>query len=136
MLIRSDLTPAPPADAPPPAPAPDSPRWAFIGGSSLPSHPEARQHEQRGRRWLVVSFLLCPCHVPLALVLAGALFGGSTLGAAITGNAVPVGIVMSALYALMLWRGFRLIRRAKQIEAAGARLSCTRIGCEVVTTPR
>ena len=136
MLIRSHRTPAPPVDARPPAPAPEPPRWAFLGGSSLPTHPEARQHERRGRRWLVVSFLLCPCHVPLALVLAGALLGGSTLGAAITGNAVPVGIVMSALYGLMLWRGFRLIRRAKHIEAAGAGLSCTGTGCEAATTQR
>lgn len=79
----------------------------------------------------MVSFLLCPCHVPMALALAGAILGGSTLGAAVTGNALPVGIVMSALYALMLWRGFRLIRRAKRIEAAGGRLRCTEDGCQV-----
>jgi len=129
MLTRSDATSASAADDRPPAAAPGL-QWAFIGESSLPSHPEARQQEKRGRRWLVVSFLLCPCHVPMALALVGALIGGSTFGVAITGNAVPVGVVMSALYALMLWRGFRLIRRAKRAEAAaGGSLRCTADGC-------
>jgi len=133
MLSRSDLNSAAVA-GPPELPA--KLQWAFIGESSLPAHPEARQHEKRGRRWLVVSFLLCPCHVPMALALAGVLLGGSTVGAAVTGNALPVGIVMSALYALMLWRGFRLIRRAKRIEAAGGSLMCTEDGCEVVPPAR
>lgn len=40
---------------------------------------------------------------------------------------------MSTIYALMLWRGFRLIRTAKSIEAAGGSLRCWSDGCEVVT---
>lgn len=95
-------------------------------------HPEAREYEKRGRRWLVVSYFLCPCHVPLALALAGALFGGSAFGAAITGNALRVGVVLTAAYAVVLWLGFRRIRMAKRIEAAGGTVECTRDGCVVV----
>jgi hypothetical protein len=135
MLTRSDVTSASAADARPPKAA-SRPQWAFIGEASLPAHPEARRQEKRGRRWLVVSFLLCPCHAPMALALAGALLGGSTFGGAITGNALPVGIVMSALYTLMLWRGFRLIRRAKRVEAAGGSLRCTADGCEALSALR
>jgi hypothetical protein len=106
-------------------------RWVFFGRSSLPSDPQAREHEKRGRRCLVVSYFLCPCHVPITLTLTGTVFGGTALGAAITGNALRVGIVLSAAYIVVLWRGFRQIRRAKRIEAAGGTLNCTPDGCKV-----
>ena len=91
----------------------------------------ARSHEQRGRRWLSVSYLLCPCHIPITLVLIGSAFGGTAIGAALTGNALRVGIVLTGLYAIVLWRGFRQIRRAKQIEATGGSLTCGPKGCEI-----
>lgn len=83
----------------------------------------------------MVSYLFCPCHIPLTLGLLGALLGGSAFGAAVTGNAVRVGVVLTAVYAIVLWRGFREIRRAKQIEAAGGVLACTVRGCEVTEAP-
>lgn len=99
--------------------------WEFFGESSLPADPVSRSHEKRGRKWLFVSYFLCPCHVPITLTLLGALLGGTAIGAALTGNALRVGIVLTTLYAIVLWRGFRQIRRAKQIEAAGGRIDCT-----------
>lgn len=103
----------------------------FFGESSLPADPRAREDERRGRRWLVVSYLFCPCHIPLALALLGAVFGGSAVGAAITGNTLRFGIGLTFIYAAVLWRGFRLIRRAKRIEASGGVLTCTRAGCRI-----
>ncbi len=108
-------------------------RWTFLGPGALPRDPTARQHEQRGRRWLVVSYFLCPCHIPITLALLGAVFGGSTLGAAVTGNALPVGIALTVLYALVLWRGFRQIRIAKHLEANGYPVTCSPDGCEFAT---
>lgn len=55
-------------------------QWAFLGEGALPADPIARRHEKRGRRWLVVSYVFCPCHIPLILALVGAAFGGSTIG--------------------------------------------------------
>jgi hypothetical protein len=110
---------------------PTAGRWSFFGSSSLPTDPIARSHEKRGRRWLVLSYLFCPCHIPLTLALLGALLSGSAVGAAITGNAVRVGVALTAVYAVILWRGFREIRRAKRIEAAGGVLACTPRGCEL-----
>jgi len=106
-------------------------RRVFLGSSSLPSDPQARQHEQRGRRWFVLSFVLCPCHLPITLALLGTAFGGTVFGAALTGNALRVGLVMSAAYSLVLWQGFRQIRRAKRLEATGRELRCTPDGCTV-----
>lgn len=54
-------------------------------------------------------------------------------GAALSGNALGVGIALTAIYAVVLWRGFRQIRRAKQIEAASATLTCTPRGCDITT---
>jgi hypothetical protein len=108
-------------------------RWGFFGESALPADPLARSHEKRGRKWLFVSYFLCPCHVPITLALLGAMFGGTAIGASLSGNALRIGIVLTTLYAIVLWRGFRQIRRAKQIEAAGGRLDCTmQEGCEII----
>jgi len=112
--------------------APSGPQWTFFGASSLPTDPVARQHERRGRRWLVVSFLFCPCHVPILLVAVGAAFGGTALGALIAGHALWVGIVLTSMYAVLLWRGFRQIRRAKRLERGGGTLRCAPEGCFVV----
>lgn len=109
--------------------APRRRRWAFFGASALPSDPIARQHEQRGRKWLVLSYVFCPCHLPIAMALLGAVFGGTAFGAAVSGHAVGVGIALSSVYGVVLWRGFRQIRWAKRIEAAAGALSCTPDGC-------
>lgn len=106
-------------------------QWTFFGEGSLPADPTARSHEKRGRKWLVISYLFCPCHIPITLALIGAAFGGTAIGAALTGNALRVGIVLTAIYALVLWQGFRQIRRAKQIESEGGAITCTPAGCSV-----
>lgn len=107
-------------------------RWAFIGADALPADPVARAREKRGRRWLVVSYLLCPCHLPVTLVALGALAGGTAFGAALTGNAFGVGAVLTIAYGVTVWRGLRHIRWAKRIEAAGGRVDCLPDGCEIV----
>lgn len=107
-------------------------RWGFIGEAALPDDPIARDHERRGRRWLMVSYLFCPCHIPLTFALLSATFGGTAIGAAATGSALWLGIALTTIYALVLWRGFRQIRKAKQIEAAGGTIACTSAGCDLV----
>ena len=107
-------------------------RWAFIGADALPVDPVARARETRGRRWLLLSYLLCPCHLPVTLVALGALAGGTAFGAALTGNAFRVGVALTIAYGLAVWRGLRHIRWAKRIEAAGGRVDCAPEGCEIV----
>ncbi|MDE0805559.1 MAG: hypothetical protein OSA99_19840 [Acidimicrobiales bacterium] len=106
----------------------------FFGADALPDDPTARLHERRGRRWLVLSYLLCPCHIPITLALIGAVLGGSALGAVLTGNAVRVAVVLTSLYGVVLWRGFRQIRIAKRLEASGRTLICTPTGCDAGST--
>lgn len=78
--------------------------------------PEVRRSDgtKRGERWLVLSFLFCPCHLPLTLGALALLGGGTAIGAFVRGNGLAVGVVVSLLWAAGTWRGFWLIRRAER----------------------
>lgn len=65
------------------------------------------------------------------MAVVGASFGGTTWGAFIAGNGLPVGGALGVLYAVVVWRGFHHIRRAKRIEADGGNLTCGSGGCVV-----
>jgi hypothetical protein len=121
----------------PTAPTPPRRRgeWVFLKRSALPDDPDARRLEKKGRWWLVLSYVLCPCHLPITLTLLGLAFGGTALGSIIAGNAGWVAVVMVALYAAVLARGFTHLRRAKRLLAPGQRLSCTPDACEIVDAP-
>lgn len=90
---------------------------------------EARRAENRGRLWLVLSYLLCPCHLPVSLALLGAAFGGTALGSFLTTNSWRTGTILGVLYAAALWRGFTHLRRAKAV--AGGALDCSDGVCRV-----
>lgn len=68
--------------------------------------------ERTGRRWLIWSFVLCPCHLPWTMAALATIFGGSAIGAFIAANATAVGIGIGLLYAVGVGIGFRYIRRA------------------------
>jgi hypothetical protein len=90
--------------------------------------PDARRAENRGRLLLVVSYVLCPCHLPVTMTLLGAAFGGTAAGAYLTADAWRLGILLGLAYALVLWRAFRHLRRAKAL-AGGGPIVCTPDGC-------
>lgn len=70
--------------------------------------------ERRGRRWLIVSFLACPCHLPLTLAALGAVLGGTALGAVLREHTLAAGLVVAAAWVAGTVRGFQLIHRAKR----------------------
>ncbi len=72
----------------------------------------AKKQERRGRRWLMWSFIFCPCHLPLSMAVLGVIFGGSAFGALISRNTLGVGIVFGVIYGIGLAIGFRHLRRA------------------------
>jgi hypothetical protein len=69
--------------------------------------------ERRGVWWLVGSFALCPCHLPLTLAVLGTVLGGTALGAVFREHAVVVGVVVTALWLAGTAYGFRLIAKAR-----------------------
>lgn len=70
--------------------------------------------ERRGRWWLVVSFLACPCHLPLTLGILATVFGGTVLGVALRDNSVLAGAVIALVWAAGTARGLVLVRRAER----------------------
>lgn len=81
-------------------------------GAARPGVPDPAL-ERRGRRWLLWSFVFCPCHLPLTMAVLAFLFGGSAFGALIAGNRAVVGVVFGLLYAAGVAIGFRHLRRAR-----------------------
>ncbi len=86
--------------------------------------------ERRGRRWLVWSFIFCPCHLPVSMGVLAAIFGGSAFGALIDRNTLGVGLVLGAIYAVGVGIGFRHLR------AAAVGKDCSGGACEVPPLPR
>lgn len=85
--------------------------------------------ERRGRRWLIWSFIFCPCHLPVTMGVLAAIFGGSAFGALIGRNTLGVGLVLGAIYAIGVGIGFRHLR------AAAAGKDCSGGACEVPPLP-
>ena len=76
----------------------------------IESQPDER--ERQGRRWLIWSFIFCPCHLPVSMAVFAAIFGGTAFGALISRNTLGVGLALGAVYAVGVGIGFRHIRAA------------------------
>lgn len=74
--------------------------------------------ERRGRRWLIWSFLACPCHLPLTLAILGGVLGGTALGAALREHTLLAGLIIASAWAAGTARGLLLVRRAEKGELA------------------
>ena len=85
--------------------------------------------ERRGRRWLIWSFVFCPCHLPISMAVLAAIFGGSALGALIDRNTLGVGILFGVTYTVGVAIGFRHLR------AAAAGKDCSGGTCDVPPPP-
>lgn len=86
---------------------------AETGGASCAVRITPEQRERRGMAWVIGAFVLCPCHLPLTLAAAGALLGGTALGAALREHPVVAGAVITVAWAAATWHGFRLMRSAR-----------------------
>jgi len=88
----------------------------------------ARSRERRGLAWVIGSFVLCPCHLPLTLALLSTVAGGTAFGALLHEHIVLAGSVIVAVWAFGFWRGLRLLRQPAACAIPGTRRS----GSEVV----
>jgi len=77
-----------------------------------PAAPDPDVRERQGRRWLIWSFIFCPCHLPISLAVLAAIFGGTAFGTVISRNTLGVGLAFGAVYAVGVGIGFRHIRAA------------------------
>lgn len=72
--------------------------------------------ERRGRRWLVWSFLACPCHLPWTLALLGSMLGGTVLGGLLREHTVVAGLLVASTWLAGTGRGFWLVRKGQRGE--------------------
>lgn len=70
--------------------------------------------ERRGRRWLIWSFLACPCHLPLTLAVVGAVLGGTALGALLREHTLLAGLIVASVWIAGTARGLMLVRQAEK----------------------
>lgn len=76
--------------------------------------PSARTIENRGLLWVAGAFVFCPCHLPITLSVLALMLGGTAAGALLRAHPYIAGAVVTLLWAAGTWRGFALIKRAKQ----------------------
>lgn len=67
-----------------------------------PALDPAHTHRERRRwPWLVAAFVLCPCHIPILLWIAGT----GALGGALARNRLALFVALGAAFVVALWRG-------------------------------
>lgn len=82
---------------------------------------EGERLERTGRRWLIWSFILCPCHLPWTLAILAAVFGGSTIGVLVNQYRTVVGVAIAVIYFIGVAIGFSYLRKAKASGACNVR---------------
>ncbi|MEE9417519.1 MAG: hypothetical protein V3V01_19730 [Acidimicrobiales bacterium] len=81
--------------------------------------------ERKGRRWLIWSFIFCPCHLPISMAVLAAIFGGSAFGSLVSRNTLWVGLAFGTVYAIGVAIGF------KHLRASAAGKDCSKGSCEI-----
>jgi cytochrome c biogenesis protein CcdA len=79
--------------------------------AACPLTPE--QADRRGIAWIVGSFVLCPCHLPITLSVLAAVLSGTAAGALIYAHLYVTGAAISILWLAGTLQGFRLMQRAR-----------------------
>ncbi len=93
--------------------------------------PDALRQERKGRLWIGLSFIFCPCHLPAVMGVLGIVFGGTAIESFLASRTLAVGIVCGLLYAAGLYKAFHHLRRAKAMLAPGERLVCGPDRCDI-----
>ena len=82
-----------------------------MANAACPLTPE--QADRRGVAWVIGSFVLCPCHLPITLGIVVAVLSGTAIGALIRGHLYIAGAIVSVLWLAGTLHGFNLMRRAR-----------------------
>lgn len=79
-----------------------------------PTAVAGRGLERRGLAWLVGSFLLCPCHLPLTLAALSAVLASTSFGVLLRDHIWVAGTLITVGWAVGTGYGLRLIRQAER----------------------
>ena len=79
--------------------------------AACPLTPE--QADRRGIAWIIGSFVLCPCHLPITLGVIVAVLSGTALGVLVRSHLYLAGAIISITWLAGTLHGFNLMRRAR-----------------------
>ncbi len=94
-----------------------------IKDASCPVTLTGTQAENRGLAWVIASFVLCPCHLPITLWWMALLLSGTAAGALLRGHPVIAGVIVTLLWLAGTWRGVRYFLIARSDTPATLRLN-------------
>jgi hypothetical protein len=83
----------------------------------------AGQAENRGLAWVIGSFILCPCHLPITLWWMALLLSGTAAGALLRGHLAVAGVIVTLLWLAGTWRGVRYFLMARSEPPSTVRLN-------------
>lgn len=69
---------------------------------------------------MALSFLACPCHLPITIGILATLLGGSTLAVVLRDNAIIAGLLVTAVWLGGTARGLLLVREGQRSGLACA----------------
>jgi cytochrome c biogenesis protein CcdA len=79
--------------------------------AACPLTPE--QADRRGVAWVIGSFVLCPCHLPITLGVLVAVLSGTAIGVLVRSHLYLAGAIISIAWLAGTLHGFNLMRRAR-----------------------
>jgi MerE protein len=82
----------------------------------------AGQAENRGLAWVIGSFVLCPCHLPITLAWMALLLSGTAVGALLRGHPIVAGVIITLVWLAGTWRGIRYLLIARSDPPAALKL--------------
>lgn len=94
-----------------------------IKGAACPVKLTATQAENRGLAWVIASFVLCPCHLPITLWWMALVLSGTAAGALLRGHPVVAGLIVTVLWLAGTWRGVRYFLMARADPPSTLRLN-------------
>jgi MerE protein len=71
------------------------------------------QADRRGLVWVLGSFVLCPCHLPITLWVVAVLLSGTAIGSALLGHPYITGVMLGIFWLGGTLYGFNMMRRAR-----------------------
>jgi MerE protein len=94
-----------------------------LKSQSCPINMTATQAENRGLAWVIASFALCPCHLPITLWWMALLLSGTAAGALLRSHPIVAAVIVTAVWLAGTWRGVRYLLMARSDPPAALRLN-------------
>ncbi|MFB9992658.1 hypothetical protein ACFFLM_11835 [Deinococcus oregonensis] len=80
--------------------------------------PTSEALTRHGRRWVILSFIICPCHLPITLGILTTVLAGTAAGLWLHQHLLLSSLIVAVTWAFGTTRGLLLIRQADRFAHA------------------